>query len=150
MKESRTGGRKTGRGRTLTHRAELRDVFSSVSRSRLIQDSEAGRTGDWIRTLFCPLRFGVSRGGHIMRTMHGRARPRGVREVQQALQCIAPRTRHHTSKLLSEMSRQQCTNQIQGRAKEMSPCLKIPTPVLLGNLAIPCTANQPISEILGL
>ena len=70
--ESRTGGRKTGRGRTLTHRAELRDVFSSVSLSRLIQDSEAGRTGDWIRTLFCPLRFGVSRGGHIMRTMHMR------------------------------------------------------------------------------
>ena len=37
---------------------------------------------------------------------------------------------------------------IQGCAKEMSPCLKIPAPVLPGNLASPCTADQPISESL--
>ena len=37
---------------------------------------------------------------------------------------------------------------VQGRAKEMSPCLKIPAPVLPGNLASPCTANRPISESL--
>ena len=37
---------------------------------------------------------------------------------------------------------------VQGRAKEKSPCLKIPALVLPGNLASPCTANQPISESL--
>ena len=37
---------------------------------------------------------------------------------------------------------------LQGRAKEKYPCLKIPAPVLPGNLASPCTANQPISESL--
>ena len=35
---------------------------------------------------------------------------------------------------------------LQGRAKEMFPCLKIPALVLPGNLASPCTANQPILE----
>ena len=37
---------------------------------------------------------------------------------------------------------------VQGRAKELSPCLKIPASVLPGKLASPCTANQPISESL--
>ena len=37
---------------------------------------------------------------------------------------------------------------IQGRAKEMSPFLKIPVPGLPGNLACQFTANQPISESL--
>ena len=41
-----------------------------------------------------------------------------------------------------------CVNAVQGCAKEMFPCLKIPTPVLPGNLASPCTANQPILESL--
>ena len=39
---------------------------------------------------------------------------------------------------------------VQGRAKELSPSLKIPASVLPGNLAHPCTANQPIWEKLQL
>ena len=37
---------------------------------------------------------------------------------------------------------------VQGRVEKMSPTLKIPAPVLPGNLYSPCTANQPISESL--
>ena len=40
------------------------------------------------------------------------------------------------------------SRQTTERAKEMSRCLKIPVVVLPGNLASPCTANQPISESL--
>ena len=40
------------------------------------------------------------------------------------------------------------SRQTTERAKEMSRCLKIPAVVLPGNLASPCTANQPISESL--